>query len=146
MAAPTGREARIAGDTFYGYGEYAQAAELYRAALQKGGEDANLLNIRLGASLAGARQTRGGAGRLPRRDRAAPAACRLLADVAGAAGTAAAPATPASGAGDVRPGNSRPVLRRSPGRRFRGARRKVTRGVGPRLCARLRERECASTT
>ncbi len=57
MAAPTGREARIAGDTFYAYGEYAQAAELYRAALQKGGEDANLLNIRLGASLAGARQT-----------------------------------------------------------------------------------------
>ena len=57
MAAPTGREARIAGDTFYAYGEYAQAAELYRAALQKGGEDANLLNIRLGASLANARQT-----------------------------------------------------------------------------------------
>jgi hypothetical protein len=57
MAAPTGREARIAGDTFYGYGEYAQAAELYRAALQKGGEDANLLNIRLGAALAGARRT-----------------------------------------------------------------------------------------
>lgn len=57
MAAPTGREARIAGDTFYAYGEYAQAAELYRAALQKGGEDANLVNIRLGASLAGARQT-----------------------------------------------------------------------------------------
>lgn len=57
MAAPTGREARIAGDTFYAHGEYAQAAELYRAALQKGGEDANLLNIRLGASLANARQT-----------------------------------------------------------------------------------------
>jgi len=57
MAAPTGREARIAGDTFFAYGEYAQAAELYRAALQKGGEDANLLNTRLGASLAGARQT-----------------------------------------------------------------------------------------
>ena len=57
MAAPTGREARIAGDTYFAYGEYAQAAELYRAALQKGGEDANLLNTRLGASLAGARQT-----------------------------------------------------------------------------------------
>ena len=57
MAAPTGREARIAGDTFFAYGEYAAAAELYRAALQKGGEDASLLNIRLGASLANARQT-----------------------------------------------------------------------------------------
>lgn len=57
LAAATGREARIAGDTFYGYGEYAAAAELYRAALQKGGEDANLVNTRLGASLAAARQT-----------------------------------------------------------------------------------------
>lgn len=52
LAAATGREARIAGDTHYGYGEFAAAAELYRAALQKGGEDANLLNTRLGASLA----------------------------------------------------------------------------------------------
>lgn len=57
MAAATGREARIAGDTHYGYGEYAAAAELYRAALQKGGEDANLLNTRLGASLARAGRT-----------------------------------------------------------------------------------------
>lgn len=57
MAAPTGREARIAGDTFYANGDYAAAAELYRAALQKGGEDASLVNTRLGASLAAARQT-----------------------------------------------------------------------------------------
>lgn len=57
LAAATGREARIAGDTFYGYGQYAQAAELYRAALQKGGQDANLVNSRLGAALAGAGQT-----------------------------------------------------------------------------------------
>ncbi|MGE0178825.1 MAG: tetratricopeptide repeat protein [Sphingomonas sp.] len=57
LAAATGREARIAGDTHYGYGEYAAAAELYRAALQKGGEDANLVNTRLGASLARAGQT-----------------------------------------------------------------------------------------
>ena len=56
LAAATGREARIAGDTHYGYGEFAAAAELYRAALQKGGEDANLLNLRLGASLARAGQ------------------------------------------------------------------------------------------
>jgi tetratricopeptide (TPR) repeat protein len=44
------------GDAYYGYGEYAQAAELYRAALQKGGVDANVLNTRLGAALARAGQ------------------------------------------------------------------------------------------
>jgi tetratricopeptide (TPR) repeat protein len=38
-------------DAYFGYGDYAPAAELYRAALQKGG-DANLVNIRLGAALA----------------------------------------------------------------------------------------------
>lgn len=38
-------------DAYFGYGDYAPAAELYRAALAKGG-DANLLNIRLGAALA----------------------------------------------------------------------------------------------
>ena len=48
----TGRAARQTADAFYGYGQYAEAAELYRAALQKGGEDANLVNIRLGAALA----------------------------------------------------------------------------------------------
>ena len=31
-------------DAYFGYGQYAEAAELYRAALQKGGEDANLVN------------------------------------------------------------------------------------------------------
>ena len=45
---------RIA-DAYAGYGEHAAAAELYRAALQKGG-DANLVNIRLGAALAQAGQ------------------------------------------------------------------------------------------
>ncbi|HVQ08717.1 MAG TPA: hypothetical protein VMS43_09810 [Allosphingosinicella sp.] len=40
------------GDAYYGYGEYGPAAELYRAALQKGGTDANLVNTRLGAALA----------------------------------------------------------------------------------------------
>lgn len=56
LAASNGREARIAGDTYYGYGQFAQAAELYRAALQKGGEDANLVNTRLGAALVAANQ------------------------------------------------------------------------------------------
>lgn len=43
------------GDAYYGYGQYAEAAELYRAALQKG-SDANLGNLRLGAALARAGQ------------------------------------------------------------------------------------------
>jgi tetratricopeptide (TPR) repeat protein len=52
MAAATGTAARAAADAHYGAGQYAEAAELYRAALQKGGEDANLVNSRLGAALA----------------------------------------------------------------------------------------------
>jgi tetratricopeptide (TPR) repeat protein len=51
----SGEDARIAGDTYFGYGEYPQAAELYRAALTKG-QDPNLINIRLGAALAMAGQ------------------------------------------------------------------------------------------
>lgn len=48
----TARQARNVGDALYGYGRYTEAAELYRVALTKGGEDANLLNTRLGAALA----------------------------------------------------------------------------------------------
>lgn len=50
--AATGRSARIVADALYGYARYAEAADLYRMALSKGGEDANLVNTRLGASLA----------------------------------------------------------------------------------------------
>jgi tetratricopeptide (TPR) repeat protein len=52
LAAAEGRVARRTGDAFYGYGQYAEAAELYRAALQKGGEDAGMVNVRLGSALA----------------------------------------------------------------------------------------------
>lgn len=55
-AAATGAQARAAGDALYGAGRYAEAAELYRAALTKPGEDAALLNLRLGATLAMAGQ------------------------------------------------------------------------------------------
>lgn len=41
-----------AGDALYGVGAYAEAVPLYRAALAKGGLDANLVNLRLGAALA----------------------------------------------------------------------------------------------
>jgi tetratricopeptide (TPR) repeat protein len=51
-AAANGRSALATGDAHLGYGEYAQAAELYRLALQKGGVDANVVNTRLGIALA----------------------------------------------------------------------------------------------
>jgi tetratricopeptide (TPR) repeat protein len=54
-AALAGRDAtavlRLA-EAYYGYGDYAAAADLYRAALQKGATDTGLVNIRLGAALA----------------------------------------------------------------------------------------------
>ena len=52
MAAATGKAALTTGDAYYGYGDYAKAAALYRAALQKGSIDANLANTRLGMALA----------------------------------------------------------------------------------------------
>ncbi len=52
LAAPLGASALTAGDAFFGYGDYASAAALYRAAAQKGGVDPGLANIRLGAALA----------------------------------------------------------------------------------------------
>jgi tetratricopeptide (TPR) repeat protein len=51
-AAPTGAPARAAADSLYGAGRFAEAAELYQLALTKTGEDPNLVNLRLGASLA----------------------------------------------------------------------------------------------
>jgi tetratricopeptide (TPR) repeat protein len=52
MAAPTGALALGAGDAFYGAGDYAKAVDLYRAALQKGTVDPNVVNTRLGMALA----------------------------------------------------------------------------------------------
>lgn len=56
MAAATGAEALKAGDALLGTGDYAKAATLYRAALQKGGVDPNLANTRLGIALTRAGQ------------------------------------------------------------------------------------------
>lgn len=52
MAGNDGPAARRLAEAYFGYGEYPAAIELYRAALQKGGEDPNLVNTRLGAALA----------------------------------------------------------------------------------------------
>lgn len=51
-AAAAARLALRTGDAYYGYGDYAQAAELYRAALTKTGADANRINLHLGMALA----------------------------------------------------------------------------------------------
>jgi tetratricopeptide (TPR) repeat protein len=51
MAAAGGATALKIGDAFYGYGDHAKAIALYRAALTKGGVDANLVNTRLAMAL-----------------------------------------------------------------------------------------------
>ena len=52
LAGSTGAAALAAGDAHLGLGEYGPAVELYQAALQKGGQDVNLINSRLGMALA----------------------------------------------------------------------------------------------
>jgi hypothetical protein len=51
-ASATGKAAMTAADASLSYGEYAQAADLYRLALTKGGVDAATANTRLGIALA----------------------------------------------------------------------------------------------
>lgn len=55
-SAATGRAALGTADAYFGYGDYAKAATLYKLALQKGGVDANTANLRLGMALAKAGQ------------------------------------------------------------------------------------------
>lgn len=52
LAAANGSAALNTADAYFGYGDYAKAANLYKAALQKGGVDAGLVNTRLGMALA----------------------------------------------------------------------------------------------
>jgi len=52
LAAATGADALKAGDMALGQGSFGRAAELYQAAIQKGGVDANVANTRLGIALA----------------------------------------------------------------------------------------------
>jgi tetratricopeptide (TPR) repeat protein len=51
-AAADAKKAMVTAEAYYGYGDYAQAADLYRAALSKPGVDKDLANLRLGMSLA----------------------------------------------------------------------------------------------
>ena len=50
--AASGKVALGTGDAYYGYGNYAKAAEMYRLAASKSGVDAATANLRLGAALA----------------------------------------------------------------------------------------------
>jgi tetratricopeptide (TPR) repeat protein len=52
LAAANGSPALGTADAYFGYGDYAKAVTLYKAALQKGGVDAGLVNTRLGMALA----------------------------------------------------------------------------------------------
>ena len=52
LAAASARQAMVTAEAYYGYGEYAKAAELFRAALGKQGVDKDLANLRLGMALA----------------------------------------------------------------------------------------------
>lgn len=52
QAAAKGIAALSAGDVFYGAGDFAKAATLYKLALTKGSVDANVVNSRLGMALA----------------------------------------------------------------------------------------------
>jgi tetratricopeptide (TPR) repeat protein len=52
MNAATARVALANGDVLYGAGQFAKAAEVYRAALGQSGADAGLINLHLGAALA----------------------------------------------------------------------------------------------
>ncbi len=85
-AALAGRDGTVAlrlADAYYGYGDYGPAAELYRAALQKGFGDPNLVNIRLGAALALGRPARRSGGGVSRgHDRPAGRTRAILAPLA----------------------------------------------------------------
>ena len=50
-AGADGKKLINVADAYYGYGDYAQAATLYRAALTKSGTDKDVANLRLGMSL-----------------------------------------------------------------------------------------------
>ncbi|HEY9554114.1 hypothetical protein [Allosphingosinicella sp.] len=50
-SAATGAAAMTAADAYFGHGDYAKAAAMYRAALQKGSIDPNVANTRLGMAL-----------------------------------------------------------------------------------------------
>jgi predicted Zn-dependent protease len=75
QAAAAGAPALAAAEAYFAFGQYGEAAELYRLALQKG-EDPSLVNLKLGAALALA-------GRRPEAEAALRATAGPRADLAG---------------------------------------------------------------
>jgi tetratricopeptide (TPR) repeat protein len=51
LAAPDAKKAMVIADAYYGYGDYKEAADLYRATLGKAGANKDLANLRLGMAL-----------------------------------------------------------------------------------------------
>jgi tetratricopeptide (TPR) repeat protein len=51
-AAPDAKKAMVTAEAYYGYGDYQQAADLFRTALTKNGADKDVANLRLGMALA----------------------------------------------------------------------------------------------
>jgi hypothetical protein len=51
LAGAAAKGAMSTGDAYLGYGDYAKAAAMYRAALTKSGADTSLANLRLGIAL-----------------------------------------------------------------------------------------------
>lgn len=51
-AAPDAKKAMVTAEAYFGYGDYKEAADLFRTALTKNGVDKDLANLRLGMSLA----------------------------------------------------------------------------------------------
>ena len=52
LANPAAKPAMVLGEAYFGYGDYAKAAAMFRAARGKSGVDAELVNLRLGMALA----------------------------------------------------------------------------------------------
>ena len=54
LAGAQAKPVMVLGEAYFGYGDYAKAAELFRAAQGKAGADAELVNLRIGMALAAA--------------------------------------------------------------------------------------------
>jgi tetratricopeptide (TPR) repeat protein len=52
LASSAAKQAMVLGEAYFGYGDYAKAAAMFRAAQGKSGVDAELANLRLGMALA----------------------------------------------------------------------------------------------
>lgn len=64
FANPAARQAMVLGEAYFGYGDFAKAAAMFRAALGKSGVDAELANLRLGMALAASGDQAGAAAAL----------------------------------------------------------------------------------